>query len=430
MLEHGDDLRPGGGTGLLPGCENPLPSHGTLLGPGFFRSLLESPALASHIGHPRCVLPRRGFVAAAQMQERDEVKFDSDRHVFDSHLKAVTSETLSVFVITAVLATVFSSMPAPALAEEILVDGVAAQVGSQIVLASEIEEIARPILERMREAGVSQEEMLQMRKDALERLIESRLIDGVVQQLELGATKPEIDNAIASIAKDTGLTLGQLVESVAGYGLTFEDYRLKIKAEIERNKVLSSMVRSKVQIQEAEVITLYKKRFEDQPEGGEEVHLRHIMVTFDRESPIAHDIACRTVAEARDTILRGGVSFQQVAATISESNRESGGELGWLHMKDLAGWMAKELLTMNQASPVSQVIDMPFGCNLLELVERRSFSPVSIEQARPQLEQEIYAEKTEEEYGKWVATLRERTYIQRMGIYAASSVAEASAEVQ
>ena len=169
---------------------------------------------------------------------------------------------LSVFVITAVLATVFSSMPAPALAEEILVDGVAAQVGNQIVLASEIEEIARPILERMREAGVSQDEMLQMRKDALERLIESRLIDGVVQQLELGATKPEIDNAIASIAKDTGLTLGQLVESVAGYGLTFEDYRLKIKAEIERNKVLSSMVRSKVQIQEDEVIALYKKRFE------------------------------------------------------------------------------------------------------------------------------------------------------------------------
>ena len=264
------------------------------------------------------------------MQERDEVKFDSDRHVFDSHPKAAARDMLSVFVITAVLATAFSSMPAPALAEEILVDGVAAQVGNQIVLASEIEEIARPILERMREAGVSQDEMLQMRKDALERLIESRLIDGVVQQLELGATKPEIDNAIASIAKDTGLTLGQLVESVAGYGLTFEDYRLKIKAEIERNKVLSSMVRSKVQIQEAEVTTLYKKRFEDQPEGGEEVHLRHIMVTFDRESPMAHDIACRTVAEARDTILRGGVSFQQVAATISETNRESGGELGWL----------------------------------------------------------------------------------------------------
>jgi len=37
--------------------------------------------------------------------------------------------------------------------------------------------------------------------------------------------------------------------------------------------------------------------------------------------------------------------------------------------------------------------------------------------------------KTEEEYVRWVNSLRERTYIERMGIYAASSVAEASAEL-
>lgn len=321
-------------------------------------------------------------------------------------------------------------VPLSSSAEEILVDGIAAQVGSEVVLASEIEEIARPILERMKAAGVGEEEMIQMRKDALERLIESKLIDGVVQQLELGATKSEIDAAIASIAKDTGLTLGQLAESVAGYGLTFEEYRLKIKSEIERNKVLSSMVRSKVQITDAEVQALYEKRFGDQPKGGEEVYLRHILVTFDPKSPIAHDMACRTVGEARQRISSGQSSFQEIAQQISESNPRTGGELGWIHLEDLASWMAKELLTLNQANPVSRVIDMPFGCNLLELVDRRTYQPVTLEQARPQIEQEIYAKKTDEEYGRWVATLRERTYIERMGIYAASSVAEASADVQ
>lgn len=346
------------------------------------------------------------------------------------HEFAVRERRRGTFGLASMVFAAFAAFTTPPAAEEILVDGVAAQVGSEIVLASEIEEIARPILERMREAGASEAEMIQMRKDALERLIESKLIDGVVQQLELGASKTEIDNAIASIAKDTGLTLGQLAESIASYGLTFEEYRIKIKSEIERNKVLSSMVRSKVQIQEAEVVSLYNKRFGEQPNGGEEVHLRHIMVTFDSESPMARDMACRTVGGARDAILGGEASFQQIASQISESNRESGGELGWIHLKDLAGWMAKELLTMNPANPVSRVIDMPFGCNLLELVERRAFQPITIDQARPRLEQEIYSQKTEEEYGRWVATLRERTYIERMGIYAASSVAEASADVQ
>lgn len=329
-----------------------------------------------------------------------------------------------VFVVFAVV------LAGQATAEEILVDGVAAQVGNQVVLASEIEEVARPILERMRAAGAGESDMIQMRKDALERLIESKLIDGVVQQLELGATKNEIDTAISSIAQDAGLTLGQLTESVAGYGMPFEEYRLKIKSEIEREKVLSAMVRSKIQIGDEEVTALFDKRFSDQPTGGTEVHLRHIMVTFDASSPMAHQSACRTVAAARESIVSGETNFQAVAQQISESNPETGGELGWMHTQDLAGWMASELLTMNDAIPVSQVIDMPFGCNLLQLVERRPFQPITLAQARPQIEQEIYRDKTEEEYGKWVTTLRERTYISRMGIYAASSVAEASADLQ
>jgi len=329
----------------------------------------------------------------------------------------------------AALAAILLAIAPGAAAEEILVDGVAAQVGDQVVLASEIEEIARPVIERMQAAGVPESEYLQMRKDALERLIETKLIEGVVQQLELGATKSEIDEAIASIARDTGLSLGQLAESVAGYGMSFEDYQLKIKSEIERNKVLSSMVRSKVQVPEAEVVALYNKSYSDQPSGGEEVHLRHIMVTFDPESQMAHDGACRTVDAARDQIMSGQVSFQQAAREISDTNPESGGELGWIHLEDLAGWMAPELLSMNSANSISRVIDMPFGCNLLELIERRAFHPLTLEQARPRLEQQIYRVKTEEEYVRWVNSLRERTYIERMGIYAASSVAEASAEL-
>ncbi|MCP4039557.1 MAG: hypothetical protein GY733_21620 [bacterium] len=315
-------------------------------------------------------------------------------------------------------------------AEEILVDGIAAQVGDQVVLASELEEIARPVIARMRAAGVPDDEVLRVRKDALERLIESKLIDAIVVRLELGATKVEIDNAIASIAKDTGLTLGQLAESVAGHGMSFEDYRIKIKSELERNKVMSSMVRSKVQVQEAEITALYDKRYGEQPSGGEEVHLRHIMVTFDPKSAMARSTACQTVAAARQRIVSGQASFAEVARQTSDANPSTGGELGWIHLNDLAGWMAPELLTMNQGNPISRVIDMPFGCNLLELVDRRVFQPLSLEQARPQLEQELFMAKTDEEYTRWVATMRERTYIERKGIYAASSVAEASANTQ
>jgi hypothetical protein len=66
------------------------------------------------------------------------------------------------------------------------------------------------------------------------------------------------------------------------------------------------------------------------------------------------------------------------------------------------------------------VIDMPFGCNLLELVERREFQPVGFEQAEPQLQNMIFQQKTEIEYAKWLDILRAQTYIERKGAFAAA----------
>ena len=69
---------------------------------------------------------------------------------------------------------------------EKVVDGIAAQVGGEIVLISEVQRISEPIEARMRAAGMPESEVRVMRADALERLIEQSLIDTVVQQLEFG----------------------------------------------------------------------------------------------------------------------------------------------------------------------------------------------------------------------------------------------------
>jgi parvulin-like peptidyl-prolyl isomerase len=64
---------------------------------------------------------------------------------------------------------------------------------------------------------------------------------------------------------------------------------------------------------------------------------------------------------------------------------------------------------------------MPFGCNVLQLVERREFEPVTLEQAAPALQNELFRQKTEAEYVKWVEKLRSQTYIERKGAYASTT---------
>jgi hypothetical protein len=53
-----------------------------------------------------------------------------------------------------------------------VVDGIAAQVGSDTVLVSEVRDPRRPVEEKMRAAGAAESDLAALRADALERLID------------------------------------------------------------------------------------------------------------------------------------------------------------------------------------------------------------------------------------------------------------------
>jgi peptidyl-prolyl cis-trans isomerase SurA len=292
------------------------------------------------------------------------------------------------------------------------VEGIAAQVGNQVVLISEVMELAGPVEERMRKAGAPAAEIVLVRKDALERLIETQLLSSVVERLELGADRDEVDAAIAAIAEDNGLTVERLLSSVSSHGLGIDEYRAKIRGEIERSKVVNTMVRSRVQVTEEEVRALYEEQFGNQPAGGEEVYLRHILVMGDGPKASSNAAACAIVRDARAQIESGEIAFTAIAQDISDMNPEQGGELGWIHAADLAEWMSSTVQKL-QPGELSPVVEMPFGCNLLQLVDRREFKRIDYEEAETQLQNMVYQQKTEIEYVKWLEVLRGQTYVER-----------------
>ena len=135
-------------------------------------------------------------------------------------------------VLRAALSSLFAlalAMPARA-ADTALLDGIAAQVDGRIVLVSEVMRAVRPQEEAMRRAGAPEEEIAKLRADGLERLIESRLVEKVVEESNSKASDEEITRTIEGIAKENGLSLEQLYASVVFHGLTVEEYRSQINA--------------------------------------------------------------------------------------------------------------------------------------------------------------------------------------------------------
>ncbi len=305
-----------------------------------------------------------------------------------------------------------------------IVDGIAAQVGDEVVLYSEVVEMVAEGEQQMRTHGVSDDEIAKLRAQGLERMIEDKLIRSEIKRMELYASDKEIDETIEMIASDNGLTSEQLKQSVIAKQMSFDDYRQEIKEKLEYQRILQVVLLPRIEIDEADVRKLYDQRFKNQPQGGEEVHLRQLLIPGGECKSAA--AACAEVRAAAERIA-AGEAFEGVASQLSAVAPELGGDIGWLHAASLAPWMAAVVAKLEPGG-VSPVTEQPFGCNLLKLVERKAFQRVPYETAQPQLYRELQQRLMEAEFAVWMEELRERTYIQRHGYFADAARIDASVD--
>ncbi len=301
---------------------------------------------------------------------------------------------------------------AAAYSAEVLVDGIAAQVGTEVVLISEVNRIAAPMEARMRSAGAPPGEIDKMKADVLENLIENRILDIVAQRAEVVAEHDEIDNAIRAIARENGISIDTLRQSVEAQGLSFDVYQDKIAQEIVRQKILSGMVRPHVEIDEAKVRELYEERFGDQPDSGNEIHVYHLMVPAIEQKTWAIELACEEASGQRKRIVDG-----EDFLTVARETTPGSPDLGWLYQQDLASWMVDAVTTM-QNGQISEPIKLPVGCSVLQVIDRREVRPMTFEEARPRLEAELFQTAFDRESQAFFDRMREKTYIERKDVFA------------
>jgi len=303
-----------------------------------------------------------------------------------------------------------------AAADEILVDGIAAQVGTDIVLVSEVMQLVAEQERHIRSRGATEADVARVRSQALEAMIEQHLIERVVRDADLKATDAEVDATIEAIARENDLSMTQLQRSVTSQNMDWEKYRGEIRRELERRKAVNAIVGSTITVDDDEIEALYHDRHADQPDEGTEVHLRQILVPANEERGVSLPEACRLAHRARSRVT-SGEPFAEVAAKYSAIAVQHGGDLGWVHLGSVADWML-ELIAPLEPGQLSGVLELPVACTFVQLVERKQWNPVTLEETRVQLQQELFERKLMVEYRDWIEQLRARTFIERRGYFA------------
>ncbi len=315
------------------------------------------------------------------------------------------------FVGLAVLGLGAAGAVAPAGAE--VVDAVAATVGAEVILMSEVMENVAPLAQQLRQEATSEAafdtEIRRAVADSLDQAIESKILYRQAQlagmQVEDFMVEQRLDEVKKRYPSEAAFqdVLRESGESMSDVRVRLRQQIMAVSMGFQKRRDLEKQVA----ISEAEVQQYYRDHVEEF-QRKERVLLRRIFLnaTSDEE---------RSRARARLSALKEeldlGASFGELAKRYSNGpEAEEGGRVGWVERGDLVVALEDAAFGL-QTGQTSAIIDTEFGCVLLSIEDREEAGVATLDEVRTEIEPILRAKGADDSYKAWMAELRQRSRV-------------------
>ncbi|BCS51723.1 hypothetical protein GSbR_15100 [Geobacter sp. SVR] len=298
-------------------------------------------------------------------------------------------------------------------AQGTLVNAIVAVVNDEIITRNEVMREAQPaIREAEKKSALDDAGRSTIRHNALNALIEKKLVEQKIKELNIKVTDEDIRLSIDDVKKQNGLTQEALVTALAGQGLSFEQYRSQLQEQIEKLKLVSMEVRSKIHVSETEMREYYEANHAKYSEE-ETFRARHIFFRTSEKLP-AEDIkstmatALMVLAEAKS-----GKDFAELAKTYSQdpAAKKDGGDLGRFKKGDMQPELEQAIMALKPGG-VSELVHTSAGLHIIKLEERDNGKLKPFESVRADIEETLYRNKSEERFSQWAKDLRAKASVE------------------
>lgn len=304
-------------------------------------------------------------------------------------------------------------LPAGAGAE--LVSGIAAIVNNDIITTYDVTREAAPAIreaEQKSSGALPEAERAQIRAAALHRLIDRKLTDQKIRELGIKVSEEEVQQAIEDVKRQNHLTQESLVAALASQGLSFDQYKAQLTDQLERLRLMSQEVKSKVQVGEREEREYYEANL---PKFGQEelFRARHIFFKIAKNATPEDIRKISTKAARVLEMARKGADFDKLARQYSDdpAAKEDGGDLGTFKRGDMLPEIEKTVERMKPGE-VSDLVSTPAGFHIIKLEERTLGKAKPFDEVKGEIENILYKKKSEERFNTWLAELRKGAAIE------------------
>lgn len=154
----------------------------------------------------------------------------------------------------------------PSHADEV-VDGVAAIVGGDIILLSDVK-----AAEAMRRDRLNPKKHLEQ-GEVLNELINERLVKQEMDRLKIEVTPQELDQAMRMVLMQNHMTLDQMKAELAKDGITFDSYKQDLSDRVRFMKFMRQFIYSKIDVTDKD-IEMHRRRYPQKSKEQTDAEIR------------------------------------------------------------------------------------------------------------------------------------------------------------
>ncbi len=293
-----------------------------------------------------------------------------------------------------------------------MVSGIAAIVNDEIITYLELNnDYALALKEEEKRGTVTPDAAVKLKRQVLDSMIDRKLVKQKIKELNIVITEEEVRQSIEDIKRQNKLSQEALTAALIGQGITFDQYKAQMKEQMERLRLMSQEVKSKIQVGEREIREYYDANlalYREEPT----YRARHIFLKVDKKA--STEEIKKIMAKAADVMneARSNSDFAALARKYSDDAgaAKDGGDLGTFKKGDMLPEIESAVITMKPGE-ISELVATPAGFHIIKLEERNEGKLKPFETVSASIEELLYKKKSEARFKQWADDLKKNAVI-------------------
>ena len=258
--------------------------------------------------------------------------------------------------------------------QEKYVEGIAAIVGDNIILKSDLSQVVSMTALQQRIDPVNNPKRFQtLQHEVLQSLIDQKIILEMAELDSIEVKEKDVDNALNQQIKTFVSQAGSKEKAETSLGQSLSSFRREFWYEV-RDRLISEQFQysllSNIKTSREDVFSFFKTYKDSLPLFPSLVNLHHLLITI-KPSKESENTALKQIKDIRIQIL-SGEPFENLAQTFSEDpgSKSKGGSLGLVSRGSLVKDFETVAFTL-EPGIVSEPVETVFGYHLIKVQEKQ-----------------------------------------------------------